>query len=140
MSYELEKIDERLSNELASFKEHLKIMHKKWEEQEVCEHEYNVPVMTIYGYCGKQCNKCHYITRIKDSVCTILSEFEKLLNEGYQIEKIRPSEFDTAKKINSLEVILISYQGEKKSIKGIGEEAQALRKFVRSLQNSSFAN
>ncbi|MGH9975961.1 MAG: hypothetical protein ACRD8Z_09025, partial [Nitrososphaeraceae archaeon] len=138
MSYELEKIDERLSNELASFKEHLKYMHKKWEEQEVCKHEYNVPVMTIYGYCGKQCNKCHYITRIKDSVCKILSEFEKLLNDGYQIEKIRPSEFDIAKKINSLEVILISYQGEKKSIKGIGEEAQALRKFIRSLQKTTY--
>ena len=140
MSYEFEKIDERLSNELTSFKEHLKYMHKKWKEQEVCKHEYNVPVMTIHCYCGKQCNKCHYIARVKDSVCTILSEFEKLLDDGYEIEKIRPSEFNTAPKINSLEVILISYQGEKKSIKGVGEEAHALRQFIRSLQNSSISS
>jgi predicted transcriptional regulator len=139
MSYEFEKIDERLSNELASFKEHLKYMHKRWKEQEVCKHDYNLPVMTIHGYCGKQCNKCHCIARVKDSVCTILSEFEKLLNDGYKIEKIRPSEFNTAAKINSLEVILISYQGEKKSIKGVGEEAHTLRQFIRSSQNSSIA-
>jgi predicted transcriptional regulator len=139
MSYEFEKIDKRLSNELASFKKHLKYMHKKWKEQEVCKHEYNLPVMTIRGYCGKQCNKCHYIARVKDSVCTILSEFEELLDDGYKIEKIRPSEFNTAAKINSLEVILISYQGEKKSIKGVGEEAHALRQFIGSLQNSSIS-
>ncbi len=123
MAYELEKIDKRLSNELSSFKEHLKYMHKKWKEQEVCKHEYNVPAMTIHGYCGKQCNKCYYITRVKDSICTILSEFEKLLDDRYNIEEIKPSEFDTAAKINSLEVILISYQGEKKSIKGVGESS-----------------
>jgi predicted transcriptional regulator len=140
MSHELEKIDEKLSNELAAFKEHLKYMRKKWKEQEVCKHEYNVPVMTIYGYCGKQCNKCHHITRIKDSVCTKLSDFEKLINDGYEIEKIRPSEFNTAAKINNLEVILISYQREKKFIKGIGEEAQALRQFIRSLPNTSIAS
>jgi hypothetical protein len=35
--------------------------------------------------------------------------------DGYQIQKIRPSEFNTAAKINSLEVNLISYQGENKS-------------------------
>jgi predicted transcriptional regulator len=140
MGYEFEKIDERLSNELASFKEHLKYMHKKWREQEVCKHEYNVPVMTIHGYCGKQCNKCHYITRVKDSVCAILSEFKELLGDGYKIEKIRPSEFNTAAKINSLEVILISYRGEKKSIKGVGEEAQSLRQCIRSLQSSSISN
>ena len=132
MSYEFEKIDERLSNELASFKEHLKYMHKKWKEQEACKHEYNVPVMTIHGYCDKQCNKCCYITRVKDSVCKIISEFEELLDDGYKIEKIRPSEFNTAAKLNSLEVTFISYQGEKKSIKGIGEEALALRQFIRS--------
>jgi|GEM_PF-6879543 predicted transcriptional regulator len=136
MAYELEKIDERLSNELSSFKEHLKYMHKKWKEQEVCKHEYNVPAMTIHGYCGKQCNKCYYITRVKDSICTILSEFEKLLDDGYNIEEIKPSEFNTAAKINSLEVIFISYQGEKKSIKGVGEEAYTLRQFIRSLQNN----
>jgi predicted transcriptional regulator len=132
MSYEFEKIDKRLSDELASFKKHLKYMHMKWKEQEVCKHEYNVPVMTIHGYCGKQCNKCHYFARVKDSVCKILSEFEELLDDGYKIEKIRPSEFNTAAKLNSLEVTLISYQGEKKSIKGIGEEALALRQFIRS--------
>jgi predicted transcriptional regulator len=135
MSYEFEKIDESLSDELESFKEHLKYMRKKWKRQEVCKHEYNLPVMTIHGYCGKQCNKCHHIARVKDSVCTILSEFEKLLDDGYKIEKIRPSEFDTAK-INSLEVILISYQGEKKSIKGVGEEAYTLIQFIRSLQSN----
>ena len=70
----------------------------------------------------------------------ILSEFEKLLDDGYKIEKIRPSEFNTAAKINSLEVILISYQGEEKSIKGIGEEAQALKQFIRSLQKSSVSS
>jgi hypothetical protein len=96
--------------------------------------------MTIHGYCGKQCNKCHYIARVKESVCTILSEFETLLDYGYKIEKIRPSEFNTAAKINRLEVILMSYQGEKKSIRGIGEEAQALRQFIRSLQKSSISS
>lgn len=98
MSFEFEKIDKRLSNELTSFKEHLEYMHQKWKGQDVCKHEYNVPVTTIHGYCGKQCIKCHYIARVKDSVCTILSEFEKLLEDGYEIEKIRPSEFDTAEK------------------------------------------
>ena len=93
-----------------------------------------------YNGKSKQCNKCHYIARVKDSVCIILSEFEKLLDDGYKIEKIRPSEFNNAAKINSLEVILISYQGEKKSIKGIGEEAQALRQFIRSLQKSSISS
>ena len=34
-----------------------------------------------------------------------------------------------------LEVILISYQGEKKSIKVVEEGAHALRQFIRSLQN-----
>lgn len=139
MSYEFGKIEERLSNEMVSFKEHLKYMHKKWKEQEVCKHEYNVPVMTIHGYCGKQCNKCHYIARIKDSVCAILSEFKELLNDGYTIEEIRPLEFDTPARINSLEVILISYRGEKRSIKGVGEEACALRQLIRSLQNSSIS-
>lgn len=142
MSYEFEKINERLSDELVSFKKHLEYLQKKWKQQEVCKHEYNVPAMTIHGYCGKQCNKCHYIARVKESVCTILSEFEILLEDGYKIEKIRPSEFNTAAKINRLEVILISYQGEEKSIKGIGEEAQALRRFIisRSLQKSSVSN
>ncbi|MGH9979420.1 MAG: hypothetical protein ACRD8Z_26825 [Nitrososphaeraceae archaeon] len=140
MSYEFEKIDDRLSNELASFKKHIKYTHKKWKDQEVCKHEYNMPVMTIHGYCGKQCNKCHYIARVKDSVCTVLSEIKELLDNGYEIEKIKPSEFDRAAKINSLEVILISYQRGKKSIKGVGEEAHALRQFIRSLQNSSVAS
>ena len=139
MSFEFEKIDKRLSNELASFKDYLEHMHQKWKEQDVCKHEYNVPVTTIHGYCGKQCIKCHYIARVKDSICTILSEFEKLLEDGYKIEKIRPSRFDTAAKINSLEVILI-YQGEKKSIKGVGEEARALRQFIRRLQNNSVSS
>ena len=51
------------------------------------------------GYNGKskQCNKCHYIAKVKDSVCIILSEFEKLLDDGYKIEKIRPSEFNRFK-------------------------------------------
>jgi len=43
----------------------------------------------------------------------ILSEFESLLDDGYQIEKIRPSEFNTSAKINSLEVNLISYRENK---------------------------
>ena len=42
----------------------------------------------------------------------------ELLDDGYKIENIRPSEFNTNAKINSLEVILISYQGEKRSVKG----------------------
>ena len=111
-------------------------MRKKRKQQEVCEHEYKIPTMTIHGYCGKQCSKCYYIVRVKDSVCAILSKFEKLLDDGYTIEEIRPSEFNTAARINSLEVILISYQGEKKSIKGIGEEAYALRQFTRTMQKT----
>ena len=73
-------------------------MHEKSKKQELCKHEYNMPVMTIHGYCGKQCNKCHYIARVKDSVCTVLSEFEKLLEDGYEIEEMRPSEFDGSQK------------------------------------------
>jgi predicted transcriptional regulator len=136
MGYEFEKINETLSDELVSFKKHLEYMEKKWKQQETCKHEYNVPAMTIHGYCGKQCNKCHNIARVKDSVCTILSKFETLLDDGYKIEKIKPSEFNTAAKLKNLEVILVSYQREDKSIKGIGEEAQALRQFIisRSLQ------
>jgi predicted transcriptional regulator len=137
IGYEFEKINERLSDELVSFKKHLEYMQKKWKQQEVCKHDYNVPAMTIHGYCGKQCNRCHYIARVKDSICTILSEFETLLDDGYKIEKIKPSEFKTAAKLKNLEVVLVSYQGkEDKSIKGIGEEAQALRQFIisRSLQ------
>lgn len=138
MSFEFEKIDKRLSNELALFKEHLEYMHQKWKEQDVCKHEYNMPVTTIHGYCGKQCIKCHYIARVKDSVCTILSEFENLLEDGYKIEKVKPSGFDKPAKINSLEVILISYQREKKSIKGVGEEARVLRQFIRRLQKTVY--
>jgi hypothetical protein len=37
-------------------------------------------------------------------------------------------------------VILISYQGEEKSIKGTGEKAQALRQFIRSLQKNSISS
>jgi predicted transcriptional regulator len=140
MAYELDKINEKLSEEAVSFKKHLEYMRKKWKQQELCEHEYNVPTMTIHGYCGKQCGKCHYIDRVKDSVCTILSKFEKLLEDGYNIEEIKPSEFNTASRINSLEVILISYQGEKKSIKGIGEEAHALRQLIRTLRKNSISN
>jgi predicted transcriptional regulator len=142
IGYEFEKINERLADELVSFNKHLEYMQKKWKQQEICMHEYNVPAMTIHGYCGKQCNKCHYIARVKESVCTILSEFETLLDDGYRIEKIKPSEFNTAAKLKNLEVILVSYQREEKSIKGIGEEAQALRQFIisRNLQKSSISS
>ena len=64
----------RLSDELVSYKKYLEYMRKEGKQQEVCKHEYKVPTMTIHGYCGKQCNKCYYIARVKD--CTILSEFE----------------------------------------------------------------
>jgi hypothetical protein len=140
LGYKFDKMIRKLPDALQNYKRFMEEMRKKWKQQEVCKHEYNVPAMTLHGYCGKQCNKCHYIARVKDSICTILSEFEKLLDDGYKIEKIRPSEFNTAAKINSLEVILISYQGEKKSIKGTGEEAQALRQFIRSLQKSSISS
>jgi hypothetical protein len=45
-----------------------------------------------------------------------------------------------AAKINSLEVFLTSYRGEKKSIEGRGEEAQVLKQFIATLQKGTISN
>ena len=59
--------------------------------------------------------------------------------DGYKIEEIRPSDFNMAAKINTLEVFIISYRGEKKSIKREGED-QVLKQFIATLQKDSVSN
>jgi hypothetical protein len=44
-----------------------------------------------------------------------------------------------AAKINTLEVFIISYRGEKKSIKREGED-QVLKQFIATLQKDSVSN
>ncbi len=46
-------------------KKELENMYQRWEEQQACQHNYGKPTMTIFGYYGKQCSKCHYIKKIK---------------------------------------------------------------------------
>ena len=48
---------------------HIKEMKEKRKQQEKCDHEYDQPTMTIFGFYGKQCIKCMYIQRIKNKEC-----------------------------------------------------------------------
>ena len=48
-------------------KKDLEAFYRMLKEQESCEHEYGKPVKTIYGFMGKQCNKCYYVAKLKKS-------------------------------------------------------------------------
>jgi hypothetical protein len=56
-----------LPRRLELHKEELEHMYQRWEEQQACQHNYGKPTMTLYGYYGKQCSKCHYIKKVKAS-------------------------------------------------------------------------
>lgn len=65
LGYEFDKRIEQLPQALLSYRRYMEDMHKKWKEQECCQHEYNKPEITLLGY-GKQCYKCNYIRIVKN--------------------------------------------------------------------------
>ena len=67
LSYEFDKMVMNLPKASENYKRYMEEMHEKWKRQQSCEHVYNgPPTMTLYGYYGKQCFKCHYIKRVKN--------------------------------------------------------------------------
>jgi predicted transcriptional regulator len=77
LNYELENMKENLPKAANAHKEFIYSMYQKWEKQKECEHTYGDPVMTLFGFYGRQCNKCHYIKKVK----TPTSEMIKKRNE-----------------------------------------------------------
>jgi hypothetical protein len=66
LGYEFDKMIMNLPVALENHKKFIEEMREKWKRQLSCEHVYKQPDMTLYGYYGKQCSKCHYIKRVKN--------------------------------------------------------------------------
>jgi hypothetical protein len=67
LGYEFDKMIMKLPDASQKHKIYMEELRKKWKQQEICEHVYKEPpAMTLYGYYGKQCSKCHYIKRVKN--------------------------------------------------------------------------
>jgi hypothetical protein len=58
----------KLPEALENYKKFIEEMREKRKQQQSCEHVYDKEpaTMTLYGYYGKQCSKCHYIKRVKN--------------------------------------------------------------------------
>ena len=66
LGYEFDKMIMKLPDASQKHKIYMEELRKKWKQQEICDHVYKEPpTMTLYGYYGKQCSKCHYIRRVK---------------------------------------------------------------------------
>jgi predicted transcriptional regulator len=57
VNYEFQKIFRNLFSEVEQYKSYVEEIKEKWKKQEKCEHEYGQPRTTIFGFCGKECNK-----------------------------------------------------------------------------------
>ena len=67
LGYEFDKMIMNLPAALENYKRFIEDMREKRKWQQICEHVYKEPAtMTLYGYYGKQCSKCHYIKRVKN--------------------------------------------------------------------------
>lgn len=67
LGYEFDKMIMNLPEALDNYKKFIEEMREKRKQQQSCEHVYKEPAtMTLYGYYGKQCSKCHYIKRVKN--------------------------------------------------------------------------
>jgi hypothetical protein len=67
LGYEFGKRIMELPEASQNYKRYIEEMHEKWKQQQSCEHVYKEPpTMTLYGYYGKQCYKCHYIKKVKN--------------------------------------------------------------------------
>jgi hypothetical protein len=66
LGYEFDKMIMNLPEALENYKRFIEDMREKRKQQQSCEHVYKEPEMTLYGYYGKQCAKCHYIKRVKN--------------------------------------------------------------------------
>jgi hypothetical protein len=67
LGYEFSKMMMNLPEALENYKKFIEEMREKRKRQQSCEHVYDrEPAMTLYGYYGKQCSKCHYIKRVKN--------------------------------------------------------------------------
>ena len=76
LSYKLEYIKENLPKAANAHKEFMHSMYQTWEKQKVCEHSYGDTVMTLFGFYGKQCSKCHYIKKVKMPASEIRNKIE----------------------------------------------------------------
>jgi predicted transcriptional regulator len=129
--YEFERIFQNLSSEVESYKLQLEEIREKKEEQEKCEHQFSQPIMTIYGSYARQCAKCNYFKKVKESAYRVVSELETALNDFWKIEKVKPDDFKSNTKLSSMVVTLSSQTGEPKTIRAVGEEeVYALRDFL----------
>jgi hypothetical protein len=67
LRYEFDKMITELPEASENYKIYMEELHKKWKQQEICEHVYKKPpTMRLYGYYGKQCSKCEYIKKVKN--------------------------------------------------------------------------
>jgi predicted transcriptional regulator len=71
INYEFEKIFQKLPNEIESYKKFQDRMFHKWKQQEICDHEYAKPTMTLQGYYRKQCSKCQHFKKVRKPLSEI---------------------------------------------------------------------
>jgi hypothetical protein len=67
LGYEFNKIIENMPFNKESYRKFTETLYNKWKQQENCKHNFREPVMTLYGYYGKQCSICYLIKRVKPS-------------------------------------------------------------------------
>jgi hypothetical protein len=67
ISYEFDKMINKLPEASENYKRYMEEMREMWKQQQSCEHIYKeLPTITLHGYYGKQCCKCHYIKKVKN--------------------------------------------------------------------------
>jgi hypothetical protein len=65
LNYELTKIIGNMPYSLESHKRLTDDLHKKWERQRNCDHDFEEPVELLNGF-GKICSKCGFLEKIKN--------------------------------------------------------------------------